>query len=207
MSIPLFPYTDELTVCNKKGSKRGTSIRLTRVQDIRKLSIQRVRERGISNLRANRKRINLWLSYAIRLSIRGTFLLNRQPVTYLVKFNLIANLKVCKRCSNIIKLEFQLRIAAKRISRFYHRCRGNVLMFYLTCFPKESWKFTAQECGDWASIEATPKPIISNKNSRKRIPRRKFSTFPLTSPSTCSTFSVFRVWSACDESDTTRTDG
>lgn len=29
MSIPLFPYTDELTVCNKKGSKRGTSIRLT----------------------------------------------------------------------------------------------------------------------------------------------------------------------------------
>lgn len=59
MSIPLFPHTDELTVCNKKGSKRGTSIRLTRVQDIRKLSIQRVRERGISNLRANRKRINL----------------------------------------------------------------------------------------------------------------------------------------------------
>lgn len=62
-----------------------------------KLYIQRARERGISNLRANRKRINL--------SIRGTFLLNRQPVTYLVKFNrrrLIASLKVCKRCSNII---------------------------------------------------------------------------------------------------------
>lgn len=99
---------------------------------------------------------------------------------------LIGKLKVCERYPNIINpsssfIEANLAILPPLPGE---RC---VLMFHLTCSSKETWKFTAQECRDWASIEATPKPIISNKDSRKRISRRKFSaidisiSFPSTS--------------------------